>query len=154
MYTKNHMLSIAHGPTGAFIASKIPNPFISLPLAILAHYLQDRVPHWDVGQGLTSGAKNKTHSFYQELLLDFPLSIAITYFLFQYHQDFNLTIWLGWFAGLLPDFLEFPRLFLKRTTPLLSLHHRFHKLFHVSIPNKFWGLLPQLLILLAIIYFK
>lgn len=148
------MLSIAHGPTGAFIATKIGNPFISLPLAILVHYLQDRFPHWDVGQGLTSGAKSKTHSFFQELLFDFPLSIVLTYFLFQYGKEFNLSIWLGWFAGLLPDFIEFPRLFLKHRSPFLEFHHRFHKWFHVSIPDKLWGLLPQIITLLAIIYFK
>lgn len=148
------MLSIAHGPTGAFIASKIPNPFLSIPLAILAHYLEDRVPHWDVGQGLTNGSKKKSHSFTQELLIDFPLSILIVYLIFQYKQPFNLNIWLGWFAGLLPDFIEFPRLFLKKHTSLLDAHHRFHKWFHVSIPNKFWGLLPQIIVLLSILYFK
>lgn len=148
------MLSIAHGPTGAFIASKIPNPFLSLPLAILAHYLQDRVPHWDVGQGLTNGSKKKAHSFAQELFFDLPISIGLTYLLFQYHQPFRLHIWLGFIAGLLPDFIEFPLLFLKRHNFLLDQHHHFHKLFHFSIPNKFWGLLPQVIVLLAILYFK
>jgi hypothetical protein len=148
------MLSIAHGPTGAFIASKIPNPFISIPLAILVHYIQDRVPHWDVGQGITNGSKKKSHSFTQELLVDFPLSIIITYLLFQYNQPFNLAIWLGWFAGLLPDFIEFPRLFLNYRSPLLEKIHRFHKWFHISTPDKFWGLLPQIITLLAILYFK
>ncbi len=148
------MLSIAHGPTGAFIASKIPNPFISLPLAIFVHYLQDRVPHWDVGQGITNGSKRKSLSFVQEMIVDFPLSIVITYLLFQYHQPFNLAIWLGWFAGLLPDFIEFPRLFLNHRHPLLENIHRFHKWFHVSISDKFWGLLPQIITLLAILYFK
>ena len=94
VYTKIEMLSIAHGPTGAFIASKIPNPFISFPLAVLIHYLQDRVPHWDVGQGLTNGSKKKSHSFIQELIFDFPLSILITYLIFQRGQGFNLGIWI------------------------------------------------------------
>ncbi len=146
------MLSIAHGPTGALIASKISNPFISLPLAILAHYLQDRVPHWDVGQGLTHGLKRKAQSFFQELFFDLPLSIVITYFLFQYNRDFNMNIWLGWFAGLLPDFIEFPRLFLKHNHKLIEWHHKFHKWFHVSIPNKLWLLLTQVINLLLIIY--
>ncbi|OGD83550.1 hypothetical protein A2572_00380 [Candidatus Collierbacteria bacterium RIFOXYD1_FULL_40_9] len=154
VYTKKQMLSIAHGPSGAFIVSKISNPLVSIPLAVLIHYLQDRVPHWDVGQGLTHGLKRKSHSFIQELFLDLPLSIIITYLLFQHNKDFNLFVWLGWFAGLLPDFIEFPRLFLKHNHPLLEWHHKFHKWFHVSIPNKFWGLLPQIATLLAITYFK
>lgn len=148
------MLSIAHGPTGAFISSKISNPLISIPLILASHYLQDRIPHWDVGQGITNGTKNKTRSFLQELFFDFPLSIIITYFIFQYHKEFNLHIWLGWFVGLLPDFIEFPRLFLKKRFPALEFHHRFHKWFHVSTPDKFWGTIPQIIVLLAILYFK
>lgn len=148
------MLSIAHGPTGAFIATKIKNPYISIPLAILAHYIEDRVPHWDVGQGLTNGKKKKSHSFLQELFIDFPLSLVVTFLLFQIGRPFDYHIWLGWFAGLLPDFIEFPRLFLKQNHKLLEWHHKFHKRFHVSIPNKFWGLLPQVLVILIIYYFK
>jgi hypothetical protein len=53
------MLSIAHGSTGALIASKIPNPFISFPIILASHFLEDRIPHWDVGQGLTEGKKKK-----------------------------------------------------------------------------------------------
>ena len=148
------MLSIAHGPTGAFITTKISNPFISIPLTLLAHYLQDRVPHWDVGQGITNGSKNKTRSFFEELFFDFPLSILVTYLIFQHGRDFDYHIWMGWFVGLLPDFIEFPRLFFKKHFPLLENHHRFHKWFHVSTPDKFWGTIPQIAVLLAILYFK
>lgn len=148
------MLSIAHGPTGAFIATKISNPLISIPLILAAHYIEDKVPHWDFGQGLTSGKKKKSHSFLQELFFDFPLSILITYFFFQYNQPFSYYVWLGWFVGLLPDFIEFPRLFLKQSSALLNWHHKFHKYFHVSIPNKVWGLLPQFIVLLAIYYLR
>lgn len=148
------MLSIAHGPTGALIVSKIPNPLISIPLAILVHYLEDRVPHWDVGQGLTNGSKKKSVSFLQELFIDFPLSILITYFIFQHGHAFDYRIWLGWFAGLLPDFVEFPRLFLQKHTGIFEAHHKFHKWFHVSTPNKFWGLIPQIITILVIIYLR
>lgn len=148
------MLSIAHGPTGALIVSKIPNPFISIPLAIFVHYLEDRVPHWDVGQGLTNGSKKKSHSFLQELFIDFPLSIILTYLIFQHGHPLNYYVWLGWFAGLLPDFIEFPRLFLQKHTGIFEMHHKFHKWFHVSTPNKFWGLLPQIITILAVIYLR
>ncbi len=148
------MLSIVHGTTGAFIASIIPNPFIAIPIAIFLHYLFDYIPHWDVGQGLRTGKKKKSHSFFQELLVDLPLSIALTYYLFQNQSSFNIYVWLGWFAGLLPDFIEFPKLFLKNNHPLLELHSAFHKRFHISIPDKFWGLLPQISVILAILVFK
>ncbi len=148
------MLSIAHGPTGAFIAAKIPNPLISIPLAIAAHYLQDRVPHWDVGQGLSKQTKSKKLAFVQELLIDFPLSILIVYLFFQHGQAFNPNIWLGWFCGLLPDFIEFPYLFLKwRFFPLVHLDN-IHKFFHRSTPNIFVGLPPQIAVLILIYLLK
>lgn len=148
------MLSIAHGPTGAFIAKTIPNPLVSLPLILLSHYLEDRIPHWDVGQGITNAGKSKTLSFLQELIVDLPLSILLTYLLFQAGNPFNSTIWFGWFLGLLPDFIEFPRLFLNKHFKFLELHHRFHKWFHISTPNKFWGLLPQIILILFFLLFR
>ena len=74
------MLSTIHGPTGALIATKIKSPFISIPLIIASHFAQDYIPHWDVGQGLTKKKKSKKAAFFQELLIDFPFSIIITYF--------------------------------------------------------------------------
>lgn len=145
------MLSIAHGPTGAFISRLIPNPFISTPLILASHYLEDRIPHWDVGQGITSAHKKKSASFLQELFFDFPLSILLTYLIFQMGKPLDYRIWFGWFVGLLPDFIEFPRLFLGQRFKFLELHHRFHKWFHVSTPNKFWGLLPQIILIMFLV---
>ena len=145
------MLSIVHGTTGALIASKIPNPFISLPLIIASHFLEDRIPHWDVGQGLTSQKKSKKVAFFQELFFDFPLSILIVYLFFQVGRPFDWRPWIGWFVGLLPDFIEFPYIFLNRRGYLLKQFARFHSWSHQSTPNKFWGLLPQALVLLTIL---
>ncbi len=145
------MLSIAHGTTGALIATKIPNPLISIPLIIATHFLQDRVPHWDVGQGLGSHKKTKKAAFLQELFFDFPLSIILVYFFFQHGQPtLNISAWLGWFVCLLPDFIEFPANFLNTKLPFIEPITKIHELVHRSTPNKFWGLLPQFLTILAV----
>lgn len=148
------MLSIAHGATGALIASKIPNPFISIPLVLLSHYVEDSIPHWDVGQGLTSWKKSKKSAFIQELFFDFPLSILLVFIFFQIGRPFDWRPWLGWFVALLPDFLEFPYLFLDMRffpiTQLAKLHSKVHK----SNKNKFWGLLPQFTIILIVLLLK
>ncbi len=144
------MLSIAHGTTGALIASKIPNPLISIPLCLAAHYLEDFVPHWDVGQGLTKKTKSKKAAFLQELFIDFPLSIILVYIFFQHGRPFNILPWIGWFAALLPDFLEFPYLFLNaRFFPIKQLAD-FHSSVHRSTPDKFKGLWPQALVILVV----
>lgn len=41
------MLELPHVVIGATIASKIPYPLISLPLAFLSHFLLDEIPHWN-----------------------------------------------------------------------------------------------------------
>jgi len=148
------MLSIAHGATGALIASKIPNPLISLPLIILSHYIEDRIPHWDVGQGLTKKKKSKKAAFFEELLFDFPLSIIFIYFVFQVGHPFDWRIWLGWFTGLLPDFLEFPYLFLgMKFFPIKQLA-KLHAFVHRSTPDKLWGILPQIFVILLVMLLK
>jgi hypothetical protein len=148
------MLSIAHGSTGALIASKIPNPLISIPLILLSHFLEDSVPHWDVGQGLTRKSKTKKAAFFQELFFDFPLSIIVVYLFFQIGHPFDWRPWLGWFFGLLPDFIEFPYLFLNQRGPLFKKFATFHTWWHHSTANLFWGLLPQFLVLLLILLLK
>lgn len=149
------MLSTAHGPTGAFIATKINSPFISIPLIIASHFLQDHIPHWDVGQGLTKKKKSKKAAFLQELFFDFPLSIIVTYFFFQHGQsDINYRVWMGWFFALLPDFIEFPYLFLNwRFRPLTNFAN-FHSKIHRSTPKIIQGLAPQILTLILIYLLK
>jgi hypothetical protein len=148
------MLSISHGLTGALIASKIPNPYISVPLVLLSHYIEDRVPHWDIGQGLSKKDKSKKIAFLQELFVDFPLSILAVFLVFQVGRPFNWAAWLGWFIALLPDFLEFPYLFLNmKFFPIKQLAN-LHKWAHRSTPDKLWGLLPQLLVILLVLLLK
>lgn len=148
------MLSIAHGTTGAFIASKIPNPLISLPLAVAIHYIQDYIPHWDVGQGLTKKTKSKKSAFLQELFVDFPLSLVLVYFFFQHGKPFNPLLFLGWFFSLLPDFLEAPKNFLSYEPKILAPFNKFHHSLHKSIPNKFLGLIPQIALILIFYLYR
>lgn len=148
------MLSIAHGTAGALIALKISSPYLSIPLVLASHYLEDRIPHWDIGQGLSSWKKTRKAAFLQELFFDFPLSILLVYLIFQIGQPFNWRVWLGWFFGLLPDFLEFPYLFLDmKFTPIRQLA-AFHSWVHRSTPDKLLGLLPQILLILSSLLLK
>jgi len=41
------MLELPHTAVGAAIATKIPNPFLAIPLAFLSHFLLDLIPHWN-----------------------------------------------------------------------------------------------------------
>lgn len=41
------MLETPHAVVGAAIAARIPNPLISIPLALASHLILDRIPHWN-----------------------------------------------------------------------------------------------------------
>lgn len=149
------MLSIAHATTGALIAAKIHNPLISIPLIFISHYLEDAVPHWDVGQGLTKKLKRKKSAFLQELIIDLPASAILVYLFFQHGQtSINYYAWFGWFVGLLPDFLEFPHLFLNWHFFPIEQLAKLHKYFHNSIPDKVRGLIPQALVIATVYLLK
>ena len=140
------MLSIAHGLTGALIATKVTNPFLSVPLIIASHFLEDMVPHWDFGTGINHNQKDKKIAFLQELFIDLPLTAIFVYIFFPAQP----LAWLGMFIGILPDLLEAPYIFLNIRFPLLNQFFHFHSTIHHSFPKKFLGLLPQLAVILAV----
>lgn len=146
------MLSVSHVATGAFIATKVSNPLLSIPLILASHYLEDWIPHWDVGTGLSNGTRSRRTAFILEIF-DLITAAAVVYFFWQNGQvDFHTQAWFGAFVALTPDFIEAPRNFLKIEPwfikPLNDFHHRFHH----STPNMLLGLAPQVL-LLVILWF-
>ncbi|MEO8581832.1 MAG: hypothetical protein ABI425_04660 [Patescibacteria group bacterium] len=149
------MLSISHVATGAFIASKVSNPLIAIPLILASHFLEDWIPHWDVGTGLTNGTRKKESAFGMEIV-ELVLSFVIVYFFFQFHQTTTFPLWtyVGGFVGLIPDFLEFPRNFFHWEPFWLEPINKFHGIFHHSTPNMVVGLTPQFILLLVIFLLK
>src|SRR5690349_18002835 len=107
------MLSISHALTGAFIATKVHNPILAIPLVLASHYLEDWILHWDVGTGLSNGTRKKSTAIFLEVF-DLLISFVLVYAWFQAGKpSLNFDAWLGAFFGLLPDFVEAPRNFLK-----------------------------------------
>jgi hypothetical protein len=152
------MLSILHLTTGAFIASKISNPFFALPLIVATHYLADWIPHWDVGTGLSTGKRSRLQAFFWgvvDLLIGYGLVVLLHRFVFGSEQSLWWLL-LGATAGILPDLLEAPKNFLKIELPgkLFQAMNSFHHRFHHSIYSIWLGLTPQVFVFLLIILFS
>lgn len=144
------MLSISHSLTGAFIATAIPNPFISTPLIFVAHYAQDWIPHWDVGTGLSHGKRRKFTALGLELI-DLGLTAILVFLLWQLGQkQINFLAWWGAGVALVPDFMEAPRNFLKWDPKIFKSLNDFHFSCHHSTPHFWLGILPQVAIWLTI----
>lgn len=144
------MLSISHSLTGAFLAVTLQHPVLYVPAVLASHYLEDWFPHWDVGTGLSSGKRKRSTA----IILEFgelAISALLLYLIFQSgHSQINFLAASGAFLGLLPDFLEAPRNFLRWEPrwlkPLNDLHHTFHH----STPNILLGLTPQIILWIII----
>lgn len=146
------MLSVSHAATGALIAAKLPHPLLYIPLAIAAHFLEDSIPHWDAGTGLTNGKRTKGVAFILGLI-DLVAAMGLIYLFWQSGQSALQThIWLGAVAGLSPDLVGAPSMFLGLDFKFLKHFHAFHKFVHTSTPKMLMGLLPQA-ILIGVIYF-
>ena len=150
----NHMLSIPHSLTGAFIASKLPHPALYIPLTLGIHYLQDWIPHWDIGTGLSNGKRRKSTAIIGEIL-ELGISVPLIYYFFgNVNSGLQPHIWLGALTGIAPDLIESPRNFLSWEPWFIKPFNKFHSLFHHSIPNIIVGLLPQFLVVGLIWFLK
>lgn len=146
------MLSISHSLTGALIASTLPQPLVYTPIIFASHYLEDWIPHWDVGTGLTKGTRKRTTAIILELG-ELLITALLLYVFFQHgHSTINWTAWIGGFVALIPDFMEAPRNFLKWEPPFLKPFNDLHGAFHHSTPNIALGMMPQV-ILWVVIWF-
>lgn len=144
------MLSIPHTLTGAFVASQLPNPVLYVPITIGLHYLQDWIPHWDVGTGLSNGKRKRSTAILLELV-DLALSAGLVYLFFRNSStDLQVHIWFGALMGIMPDLIESPRNFLKWEPFFLKPLNKIHGWFHHSTPNKVLGLLPQIVVVAVI----
>ncbi|EKD43638.1 MAG: hypothetical protein ACD_72C00193G0001, partial [uncultured bacterium] len=80
------MLSVSHAVTGAFIAAKLPHPALYVPLILASHYLEDWIPHWDVGTGLSNGTRKRSTAFILEIF-DLAIALGLVYLFWQAGQS-------------------------------------------------------------------
>ncbi len=148
------MLELPHTLVGALIATKIPSPIISLPLAFASHFLVDRIPHWN--PSLYSEYKKfgrPTAKSTVVIVLDVILSLAagLTIAL-QALPDINkfLVIIFACFLAVLPDVIEAPFFYFGCKWPVLMRLINFQ----VKIQGKAklpWGLLTQILTIIIVL---
>lgn len=148
------MLSIPHMLTGAFVASTFPHPAVYVPTTLAMHYLQDWIPHWDVGTGLSNGSRKRSTAVILELI-ELSVALGLIWLFFQSGKaGIQYHVWLGALTGIVPDLLEAPRNFLRWEPDFLKPINNFHQFFHNSTPNMVLGLMPQLILVAAIWFLR
>ncbi len=151
------MLTVPHAVVGAALASKIQNPILAFPLAILSHYFLDfLVPHWNphlYTEYHKKGALSKTTK--KIVLADGFLAVILVILASSFKlPDLNqaLYVFLGASFGVLPDAVEIPHYFLGFKNKILSSYVEFgHR--HQRRAPFLPGLLTQLLAVLICLAF-
>ena len=148
------MLETPHVFVGALIASKIPNPFIAIPLAFASHFILETVPHWNPHLNTETkkyGAPTRRSTVITAI--DSTLALASGSFI-AYQALPNIghaTLILACcFFAVLPDVMEGPYFFLKMRAQWVQKWIAFQKSLQ-SDTTWYWGLLNQALTILAAI---
>lgn len=146
------MLETPHALVGAAIATKIPNPAVSLPLAFASHFVLDMVPHWN--PHLNTELKKHGHVTKKStyiVVADVVLSLVLGSFVATNFATSNIHMFYifgGAFFGVLPDVVEGPYFFLKWKNELVQKWLKFQKSIQVDttvVP----GLVTQLSTIIA-----
>lgn len=125
------MLSTPHLLVGAAIVKTIPNPAISLPLALLSHFALDSFPHWDGSPKAPFGLKTTGW-----IIVDYLIGSSIVLLLTAGLEN-QVLICLGAFLGTLPDFILGTYRHLESTFSkyrLLRVPNQFHMSIQKNIP--------------------
>jgi hypothetical protein len=147
------MILIPHFLIGAAIGKTVPNIAFAIPLAFGSHIVLDLIPHWqETLYPYKPETKTWVRSIFEVLLI-----LGIIYWLIANRA--NLQIIVCAFVGILPDmdsvfYLQpFKKLL---DAKVLRCWIRFHEKIQIKETNKWWGLLPELVIIIlsSLVIFK
>ncbi|HET7099098.1 MAG TPA: hypothetical protein VFI61_02605 [Patescibacteria group bacterium] len=146
------MLETPHAVVGAAIATKIPNPFIAIPLAFASHFILDKVPHWNphiITETKQYGhpTKKSTTIIVVDSVLALILGSSIAWNALP-NTGHAIVIMFGAFAAILPDLVEFPYFYFKKRSEFYIKWSSFQKSIQVDT-TPFWGLLTQVITTVA-----
>lgn len=152
------MTATGHALVATLIVAKIPNPYVSLPLALVSHFACDLIPHWDSG---TQHKKKSRERLFYEASADVIVSIVASYILYGpfLGQSNYILLYIAVFLSQAPDWITAPYLIFRTQNPLVSWSRHMYKIQHelnARIENPFWGILTQVatVLFLYILLFK
>lgn len=145
------MITSAHLMVGASIAVATKDITLTIPLALISHYIMDAIPHYNPKKIESFKKKGLKDIDKKEVLAKTIEPIAgliLTVFFALNNPGISLLMLTGAFFAMLPDILTFAEWKLETN----SFINRINKRFHIHA-NFLTGMIPQgLIILLCSIY--
>jgi hypothetical protein len=146
------VLETPHVVVGAAIATKIPNPLISIPLAFASHFALEKVPHWNPHLNTEKNRYGKvTKKSTKIVIVDVIISLVLGGFIASRalpDTGHTMSILMASFASVLPDVIEGPYFFLDYETKFIKRWIEFQKSLQIDAPIV-PGLLTQLATIIA-----
>jgi len=146
------MLELPHTLVGAAIATVIPDPRISLPLALLSHFVTDYVPHWNPHLNTELKAAGKISPRSKVIVMaDAGLALMLGTYIAATSGNF-FVIMAACFLAVAPDVAEIPYYFLglKNVTWIKKLID-YQSAHQWNVPA-FWGILTQVVVCIIALY--
>ncbi len=147
------MILFPHMLVGAAIGLKIDNFWAIFILALISHFLFDRLPHWEYVKNLSDLPREKFPSFILKAVLDLTLGIIIIWCLTS-DSPLHSYIFFGAFAAILPDGLTLLNMLTGKKIKILEKFWSFHKKISIA-ENKnspFWGAIIEIAVVILSIY--
>jgi len=139
------VLETPHVIIGAAIATKIPNPLISLPLAFGSHFLLDKMPHWNPHLNTEIKKTGKVSKRSTEIIaIDVMVALISGFFIATQGTSLNhqVVILAAAFLSVAPDVVEGPYFFLGYKNKAIDKWMKFQKSIQFDV-SPVPGLLTQ-----------
>ena len=131
------MVLSPHMLVGATIACQTKNPWTTFGIAVLLHFLFDRLPHWEYHGKLktTEISKREISLLFLKASVDLAFGSLVIWLFWKESSQLYLVS-LGAFAGILPDGIVFLHLLARSIfrwdIRVLKAFYEFHQNVHIS----------------------
>ena len=151
------MLETPHVAVGIAIASKIPNPWLAIPLSLASHFILDKVPHWNPHlytetQKLGRPSKKSTTLEIIDISAAFILGST---FAIKALPNWQMAVLIlsASFTSVASDVVKYPYYYFPNFRPKWLVRWvKFERSMQVDAKSPFWGLLTQALVIFAALY--
>jgi len=150
------VLETPHVIVAAAIAVNVANPALAIPLALGSHFVLEKIPHWNPHLNTELKKYGKITSQSTNIVIaDSALALSLgglTAYIMLPDVGLALTVLLACFVAVMPDLIEAPYYFLRKNSDfIVKKWIPFKKSVQIDA-SKGFGLLTQLLVVLASIW--
>jgi len=150
------MLETPHVAVGAALAVKIGQPALAIPLALVSHFVLDRIPHWNPSfftETKKYGHPTKNSIYFSAVESTVALFLGL-FVAYQMLPNYTLaaTVIVCSFASVFSDVVKIPFFFFRSKSRLLARWVAWERSLQVETDSFFWGVATQIIVIIASLY--